>query len=103
MRPLVTKSASFAVALTPAGLTIATAVGKLPNQLKVTVSVPTNNPWGGLVGYGATTIVRSATAEYELPQNLGSPQNIYGNDPESAAVGPRHGGGGPQGDGQCPR
>ena len=71
------------------GVAIATAVGRLPNQLKVTVSVPTNNPWGGLVGYGATTIVRSATAEYELPQNLGSPQNIYGNDPESAANQPQ--------------
>ncbi len=36
-----------------------------------------------------TTIVRSAVAEYQLPQNLGSPQNTYGNDPESAAAQPQ--------------
>jgi len=28
-------------------------------------------------------------AEYQLPQNLGSPQNSYGNDPESAAAQPQ--------------
>lgn len=70
------------------GVTITTAVGKLPNQLKVIISVNTRNPWGAMVGYGSTTIVRAATAEYQLPQNLGSPQNIYGNDPESAAAQP---------------
>ncbi len=62
---------------------IFTAVGKLPNQLKVTISVPTKNPWGQLVGYNSSTIVRSAVAEYQLAQNLGSPENSYGNDPES--------------------
>ena len=71
------------------GVTVTTAVGKLPNQLKVTVSIKTHNPWGALVGYGSTTITRSAVAEYQLPQNLGSPQNIYGNDPESAAAQPQ--------------
>ncbi len=71
------------------GVTVSTAVGKLPNQLKVTVSVVTKNPWGALVNYGQTTIVRSAVAEYQLPQNLGSPENSYGNDPESAAVQPQ--------------
>ena len=60
--------------------------GKLPNQLKVTISVPTHNPWGQLVNYNSTTITRSAVAEYQLPQNLGSPANTYGNDPESAVV-----------------
>jgi len=71
------------------GITVTTAVGKLPNQLKVTVSILTHNPWGALVGYGSTTITRSAVAEYQVPQNLGSPQNIYGNDPESAAAQPQ--------------
>ena len=33
--------------------------------------------------------MRSAVAEYQLPQNLGSPQNSYGNDPESAAAQPQ--------------
>ena len=46
-------------------------------------------PVGGIVGYNITTIVRSAVAEYQLPQNLGSPQNTYGNDPESAAAQPQ--------------
>ncbi len=71
------------------GVTITTAAGKLPNQLKVTISVPTKNPWGAIVGYNSTTIVRSAVAEYQLPQNLGSPQNSYGNDPESASTQPQ--------------
>ena len=64
-------------------------MGRLPNQLKVTVAIVTHNPWGALVGYGSTTIVRTAVAEYQLPQNLGSPQNSYGNDPESAAASPQ--------------
>ena len=70
------------------GVTITTAVGKLPNQLKVTVSTinTAKNPWGSIVGYTHTTIVRSAVAEYQLPQNLGSPQNSYGNDPESTVT-----------------
>jgi len=71
------------------GVTITTAAGKLPNQLKVTISVPTHNPWGQIVNYGSTTIVRSAVAEYQLPQNLGSPNNVYGNDPESASTQPQ--------------
>ena len=71
------------------GVTISTTVGNLPNQLKVTISVVTKNPWGALVNYGTTTIARSAVAEYQLPQNLGSPQNTYGNDPESAAAQPQ--------------
>ena len=41
------------------------------------------------MNYNSTTIVRSAVAEYQLPQNLGSPQNTYGNDPESAAAQPQ--------------
>ncbi len=71
------------------GVTITTVAGKLPNQLKVTVSINTKNPWGAIVNYNNTTIVRSAVAEYQLPQNLGSPQNSYGNDPESAAAQPQ--------------
>jgi Flp pilus assembly protein TadG len=66
------------------GATITTSVGKLPNQLKVTINIVTRNPWGAIVNYGSTTIVKSAVAEYQLPQNLGSPQNIYGNNPEVA-------------------
>jgi hypothetical protein len=71
------------------GVTITTTVGHLPNQLKVTIAQVTKNPWGALVNYGSTTIVRSSVAEYQLPQNLGSPQNSYGNDPESAAAQPQ--------------
>jgi hypothetical protein len=71
------------------GVTVTTAVGRLPNQLKVTVAINTKNPWGAIVGYNNTTIVRSAVAEYQLPQNLGSPQNSYGDDPESASAQPQ--------------
>jgi Flp pilus assembly protein TadG len=68
------------------GVAIATVAGRLPNQLKVSISVPTHNPWAQLVNYNSTTITRSAVAEYQLPQNLGSPANTYGNDPESAVT-----------------
>ena len=67
------------------GVVITTAAGKLPNQLKVTIKVPTKNPFGGdrrlRVDHDHPA---SAVAEYQLPQNLGSPQNSFGNDPESA-------------------
>jgi len=71
------------------GVTIATAKGDLPNQLKVTISIVTKNPWASLVGYKSTTITRTSVAEYQLPQNLGSPENVYGNDPESQAAQPQ--------------
>lgn len=71
------------------GIVITTAAGRLPNQLKVTITVPTKNPFGGIIGYGSTTIARFAVAEYQLPQNLGSPQNNFGNDPESASAPPQ--------------
>src|SRR3954469_18844573 len=31
------------------GVTVTTAVGRLPNQLKVTVAINTKNPWGAMV------------------------------------------------------
>jgi hypothetical protein len=71
------------------GVTVQTVVGSLPNQLKVTVSVTTHNPFAQIVGYNSETIVRSAVAEYQLPQNLGSPQNSYGNNPESNLTQPQ--------------
>ena len=71
------------------GVTITTQKGALPNQLKVTISIVTKNPWAQLVGYKSTTITKSSVAEYQLPQNLGSPENIYGNDPESQAAQPQ--------------
>jgi Flp pilus assembly protein TadG len=64
------------------GVTVTAVEGNLPNRLKVTIAVPTKNPWGAIVGYGDSTIVRSAVAEYQLPQNLGSPENKFGNNPE---------------------
>jgi Flp pilus assembly protein TadG len=70
-----------------AGISVTAVKGRLPNQLKVTISVPTKNPWGAVVGYANSTIVRSAVGEYQLPQNLGSPQNSYGNNAESPPAG----------------
>ena len=58
------------------GVTVTTAAGELPNQLKVTVSINTKNPWGALVGYNNTTIVRKrggrvpAAAEPREPAEL---------------------------------
>lgn len=39
------------------GIVITTVAGRLPNQLKVTIKVPTKNPFGGLVGYGAAPVL----------------------------------------------
>jgi hypothetical protein len=71
------------------GVVVTTAIGALANQLVVTVKITTHNPFAQVVGYNNETIVRTAVGEYQLPQNLGSPQNTYGNDPESAQSQPQ--------------
>ena len=40
------------------GVTVTTAVGKLPNQLKVTVAINTKNPWGAIVNYNDPHVPR---------------------------------------------
>ncbi len=72
----------------PAGPTVSvnTAAGQLPTQLKVTISEQVKNFFGSLVGAGTTTITKHAVGEYEPAVNMGSPINQFGNDPESGAA-----------------
>ena len=44
------------------GIVITTSAGRLPNQLKVIIKVPTKNPFGGIVGYGQRAVVASDVA-----------------------------------------
>src|SRR3954451_5951092 len=71
------------------GIVITTSPGRLPNQLKVVINVPTKNPFGGIIGYGSTTIPRQAVAAGQVPPNMGAPQNSFGNNPEAAAASPQ--------------
>ena len=52
-----------------------------PNRLKVTVTEPMSLFFGGVFGLGPKTISRSATAEYTLPLEMGSPDNVLGYSP----------------------
>lgn len=60
--------------------------GDRPDQLKVTVSTTTNNILASVIGFGSTTITKTATGEYQKPVAMGSPTNQFGNDPESTAT-----------------
>jgi len=52
-----------------------------PNRLKVTVTEPMSLFFGGVFGLGSKTVSRSATAEYTLPLEMGSPDNVLGYSP----------------------
>jgi hypothetical protein len=60
--------------------------GGKPNQLQVTVSQTVNNSFTSLLGVATTNISRSATAEFNEPVKMGSPQAHIANDPEHPPV-----------------
>ena len=60
--------------------------GGKPNQLQVTVTQTVTNSFTSLLGVGTTTISRSATAEFNEPVKMGSPQAHIANDPEHPPV-----------------
>ena len=61
---------------------VTVAPGERPNQLQVTVTREVNNFFVSVFGINRTRITRSATAEFEGPVPMGSPENFLGNDPE---------------------
>jgi len=65
-----------------ADVTVSTQVDDSPTQLRVTVSKRVPSFFGGMFGITGSTITRSAVADYAGPVPLGSPCNVYGNDPE---------------------
>jgi hypothetical protein len=52
-----------------------------PTRLRVTITRTVNNFFGGLLGVGNTTISRTSVAEFAGPVPMGSPSNVFGNEP----------------------
>jgi Flp pilus assembly protein TadG len=53
------------------------------NQLRVTITEDVSNYFVRVIGMDTTSIVSNATAEFEQPVEMGSPEHILGNDPET--------------------
>lgn len=64
-------------------VTVAVTVAGDANRLEVTISERVDNIFTAVVGITSTTVNRTATAEYAPPVEMGSPQPVLGNDPES--------------------
>jgi len=56
-------------------------VSGYPNRLRVTVTEPVSLIFGGVLGLGPRTVSRTAVAEYNLPLQMGSPDNVVGYSP----------------------
>ena len=52
-----------------------------PTRIRVTITRNINNFFGGLLGVNNTTITRSSVAEFAGPVPMGSPSNVFGNEP----------------------
>jgi len=69
----------------PGGMQVTVSpVAGVATQLQVTVTRTVANPFAGIVGYSQQTVTRTAIAEYEAPVAMGSPANIFGNEPVTA-------------------
>jgi hypothetical protein len=62
--------------------------GEAANQLRVGVKREVRNAFATLMGFDRTAISRDATAEFSAPVEMGSPEAVLGNDPESDGVKP---------------
>jgi len=60
---------------------VATQVATQPNQLEVTVTKTFQGIFGAVFGIPNLRITRSATAQYETAVDMGSPANIFANEP----------------------
>ncbi len=67
------------------------AVGDKPTQLVVTIASEVGNSFGAAMGLPVSTIVRSATADYNGPAPMGSPCNAFGNEPTGTTYNADHG------------
>jgi hypothetical protein len=67
-------------------VTVEPPPGGKPNQLKVTVVHTVSNSFTSLLGVSTTSISRSATAEFNEPVRMGSPEAHIANDPEHPPV-----------------
>ncbi|HEY7044206.1 MAG TPA: pilus assembly protein TadG-related protein, partial [Nocardioidaceae bacterium] len=66
-----------------ADIVVTVSVGDRPTQLKVTISAVVKNTFARTIGIPTTTLERTATADYQGPQPMGSPCNTFGNEPSS--------------------
>lgn len=62
---------------------VTVALGSGNNQLEVTVSEDVSNYFVRVIGKDTTNITSTATAEFEQPVEMGSPEHVLGNDPET--------------------
>lgn len=60
---------------------VATQVATQPNQLQVSVTKTFQGIFGAVFGIPNLRITRSATAQYETAVDMGSPANIFANEP----------------------
>lgn len=65
------------------GRSVAVSAGDRPSELRVTVTSTISNTFGRLIGVPSTTISRSAVSDYTGPAPMGSPCNVFGNEPPS--------------------
>ncbi len=63
------------------GDTITTQRTTRPGQLRVTITTTVNNAFGVIFGQQQTKITRTSVADYAGPVPMGSPCNVFGNEP----------------------
>ncbi len=87
------QAAAFAVAVDLAarngysaanGDVITTARTNRPGQLRVTITTTVNNAFGVIFGREQTLVTRTSVADYAGPVPMGSPCNVFGNEPPAA-------------------
>lgn len=69
------------------GVVVSVGLGSRPTQLSVTISSPVSNQFASTFGVPTTTLARTAVADYQGPQPMGSPCNTFGNEPTSGTGG----------------
>lgn len=71
------------------GTTVTVSAGSKPSQLKVTISQTVVNRFAKSFGIGSSTLTRAAVADFNGPAPMGSPCNVFGNEPAgSSTLGP---------------
>lgn len=60
-------------------------VGDAPNQLRVTIEHEFDNYFVRVIGLMTKTVTETAVAEFEQPVDMGSPEFVLGNDPDTGA------------------
>ncbi len=68
-------------------VTVTVGLGARETQLKVTITATMRNTFGSVIGVPTATITRSAVADYQGPQPMGSPCNTFGNEPTAGTGG----------------